>query len=329
MTYDNGIPDGLSLTQLPQSLQGTELEQVDIGRLMNMDENRTITETDTLTLHKSILPVSRTMYYLQDKVNAWSSFCKRFFGEQSWVSLDTTSWENWIDKNFSDPSNRYIPICHHTQKCNELLLSFAAPIAVLGVEYFLSFVESLTNCLFTYTGVKSLNRMSTQSNYTNLTKQMDITVENFCSTTDTFQALTDFSRQFGGDCNNSFHASCSTPHVVTLTLAKALRRYAGGAVEMVDVELKQIYRKCEALVHALLHSSDQSKFFVPNNQYSGESQLRNHEIRKLLFIQMSGHSGNIAYHFEQDLLPFWVHGIPTEFMIPAPCRNFDPRSRDS
>jgi hypothetical protein len=58
LTYDNGIPDpdGLSITQLPQTLQGTELEQIDLARLLNMDENGTITENDTLTLHKSILP---------------------------------------------------------------------------------------------------------------------------------------------------------------------------------------------------------------------------------------------------------------------------------
>jgi hypothetical protein len=101
LTYENSIPDGCSITQLPQSLQGTELEQIDMARLLNMDENGTISENDTLTLNKSVLPISRTMHYLQDKAHAWEVFCKTYFGDISWTYLSAQTWKQWIDDNFS------------------------------------------------------------------------------------------------------------------------------------------------------------------------------------------------------------------------------------
>lgn len=101
LTYENSIPDGCSITQLPQSLQGTELEQIDMARLLNMDENGTISENDTLTLNKSVLPISRTMHYLQDKAHAWEVFCKAYFGDISWTYLSAQTWKQWIDDNFS------------------------------------------------------------------------------------------------------------------------------------------------------------------------------------------------------------------------------------
>ena len=101
LTYDNGIPDGLSLTQLPQSYQGTDIEAIDLARLLNMEENGTITEVDTLTINKSILPISRTLHYLFDKVTAWKVFCNAYFGEQSYVAMEAESWRLWVEENFN------------------------------------------------------------------------------------------------------------------------------------------------------------------------------------------------------------------------------------
>ena len=52
LTYESANPDGLSIAQLPQFLAGTELRELDISRLLNMEENGTITEIDTLNLNK-------------------------------------------------------------------------------------------------------------------------------------------------------------------------------------------------------------------------------------------------------------------------------------
>ena len=102
LTYSNGMPDGLSVTQLPQSLNDTDLKEMDISRLLNMEENGTITEVDTVSLNKSILSVSKTMHYLQDKVRAWACFCAEYFGDESYVALEAGGWNTWIDKNFND-----------------------------------------------------------------------------------------------------------------------------------------------------------------------------------------------------------------------------------
>ena len=102
LTYENGIPDGLSITQLPQSLQGTELEELDIGKMLNMEENGTITEVDTVNMNKSILQVSRTIHYLQDKTRAWSVFCAEYFGPHSYTALEADSWNTWIEENFNE-----------------------------------------------------------------------------------------------------------------------------------------------------------------------------------------------------------------------------------
>eukprot|EP00956_Cyclotella_meneghiniana_P040920 scaffold209200_cov45-Cyclotella_meneghiniana.AAC.1 len=102
LTYDSACPDGLSISQLPQSLAGTEFEDLDISRLLNMEENGTITEADTLNLNKSVLQVSKTMHYLQDKAKAWSTFCEAYFGDDSYVHLEADSWVTWIDENFNE-----------------------------------------------------------------------------------------------------------------------------------------------------------------------------------------------------------------------------------
>lgn len=102
LTYDGGIPDGFSLTQLPQSLHGTNAEKIDIARLMNMDENGTITEADTLSLNKSILPLSRTLHYLLDKLEAWAAILSATFGPESFPSLEAASWNVWLKENFRD-----------------------------------------------------------------------------------------------------------------------------------------------------------------------------------------------------------------------------------
>ena len=102
LTYDNGIPNGLSLTQLPQTLQGTEIEQLDIARLLNMEANGTITEQDTLALNKDVLPISRTMHYLQDKTKAWSVFCTAYFGESSYFAIEAERWHTWMEENFNE-----------------------------------------------------------------------------------------------------------------------------------------------------------------------------------------------------------------------------------
>jgi len=101
LTYENGIPDNFSITQLPQTLQGTPVEKLDIGRMLNMDENGTITENDTNTMHKSVLPVSRTMHFLQDKMKAFQIVVGEYFGTNSWVYNDATMWVTWIEDNFS------------------------------------------------------------------------------------------------------------------------------------------------------------------------------------------------------------------------------------
>jgi hypothetical protein len=80
-TYDNGVPDNLSITQLPQSLLGTKIEKLDIARLLNMDENGTISEIDTTTMHNSILPLSCTLHYLRDKAHAFEVLVREYFGE--------------------------------------------------------------------------------------------------------------------------------------------------------------------------------------------------------------------------------------------------------
>eukprot|EP00956_Cyclotella_meneghiniana_P016825 scaffold26896_cov44-Cyclotella_meneghiniana.AAC.1 len=100
LTYDNMMPDGLSITQLPQSLQGTEFEDTDIGRLTNMEENGTINENDSTNMHKSILQVSRTLHFLLDKSKAWTTFCMEFFGIHSYVALEAEGWTTWISENF-------------------------------------------------------------------------------------------------------------------------------------------------------------------------------------------------------------------------------------
>ena len=101
LTYDGGIPDGLSITQLPQTLQGTDLERLDIARLLNMEENGTITEQDTLALNKNILPISRTLHYLQDKAHAWFIFCKHYYGDLKYLSREAEAWYEWIKENFN------------------------------------------------------------------------------------------------------------------------------------------------------------------------------------------------------------------------------------
>ena len=102
LTYDNGMPDGLSITQLPQSLVGTDFEDVDMGRLMNMEENGTITENDTLTMNKSVLQVARTMHFLQDKARAWKTFCSEYFGPNSYTAQEAEGWSTWIDEHFNE-----------------------------------------------------------------------------------------------------------------------------------------------------------------------------------------------------------------------------------
>lgn len=102
LTYDNGIPDNFSITQLPQSLQGTEIEKLDVARLMNMDENGTISEMDTEAMHKSILPLSRTLHYLQDKAHAWEVIVKEFIGNDTWMHRDARMWHEFIRDNFHE-----------------------------------------------------------------------------------------------------------------------------------------------------------------------------------------------------------------------------------
>lgn len=69
---------------------------------MNMDENGTISELDTEIMHKSILTVSRTNHYLQDKIHAFEVFTGAYFGEESWIHKDASLWAEWIDENFND-----------------------------------------------------------------------------------------------------------------------------------------------------------------------------------------------------------------------------------
>ena len=61
-----------------------------------------ITESDTLTMNKSVLQVSRTMHYLQDKAQAWKTFCMAYFGPNSYTALEAESWITWIDKHFNE-----------------------------------------------------------------------------------------------------------------------------------------------------------------------------------------------------------------------------------
>ena len=67
-----------------------------------MDENGTISEIDTTTMHKSILPLSRTLHYLQDKAHAFEVLVREYFGENSWVHRDAAMWTSWIDDNFHE-----------------------------------------------------------------------------------------------------------------------------------------------------------------------------------------------------------------------------------
>lgn len=103
LSYDNGIPDNFSITQLPQSLQGTEIERLDIACLMNTDENGTISKLDTEAMHKSVLPLSRTLYYLQDKAHAWEVLTQAFVGDDTWVHQDAAMLREFVaNSNFDE-----------------------------------------------------------------------------------------------------------------------------------------------------------------------------------------------------------------------------------
>ena len=101
-SYDNGIPDNFSITQLPQNLSGTDCEQLDIQRLLNMEENGTISELDTDRLNKSVLPISRTIHYLQDKANAFAGVTSAYFGPSSFASIESHAWADWITTHFNE-----------------------------------------------------------------------------------------------------------------------------------------------------------------------------------------------------------------------------------
>jgi hypothetical protein len=88
--------------QLPATLQGTELEEIDIARLLSLEASKAITETQTESLNKSILPISRTLYYLLDKAHAWSVIMEAMFGPESFIAIEAASWHNWITENFGD-----------------------------------------------------------------------------------------------------------------------------------------------------------------------------------------------------------------------------------
>jgi ferredoxin len=100
--YDNGLPDNLSITQLPATLQGTELKEVDIARLLSLEASKAITETQTESLNKSILPISRTLYYLLDKAHAWAVIMEAMFGPNSFIAIEASSWHNLFTENFGD-----------------------------------------------------------------------------------------------------------------------------------------------------------------------------------------------------------------------------------
>jgi hypothetical protein len=102
LTYNGGLPDNCSITQLPQSLQGTDLEGLDLAKLMCMDDNGTISEADTDKLNKTVMPFSRTLHYLQDKADAQAAFFDEYCGPDSLIAREANNWAEYIRDNFSE-----------------------------------------------------------------------------------------------------------------------------------------------------------------------------------------------------------------------------------
>jgi hypothetical protein len=104
LTYDGGLPDNCSITQLPQSLQGTDLEGLDLAKLLCMDDNDTITEADTDKLNKTVMPFSRTLHFLQDKADAdaHAVFLDEYSGPNSLIAREANNWAEFIRDNLSE-----------------------------------------------------------------------------------------------------------------------------------------------------------------------------------------------------------------------------------
>ena len=67
-----------------------------------MDDNGTITETDTDKMNKSVMPFSRTLHFLQDKADAHAVFLDEYCGPNSLIAREANNWADYIRDNFSE-----------------------------------------------------------------------------------------------------------------------------------------------------------------------------------------------------------------------------------
>jgi hypothetical protein len=97
-TFDTGFPDNCCIVNLPPTLAGTTLENIDMAQLLRRehDTRSALTEEEHHVLYSSITVPSRSFYFLLNKVKAWKSVTSDCFGPNSVIASEAKNWTDWL-----------------------------------------------------------------------------------------------------------------------------------------------------------------------------------------------------------------------------------------
>ena len=99
-TFTNGTPDNCCIMNLPPSLGGSGLDNVDLNRLQDEEANgRTMSEKERELLNKSVTIPCKNITWLQKKTKSWFAITKHLLGENSIAAGEADNWNMWVEEN--------------------------------------------------------------------------------------------------------------------------------------------------------------------------------------------------------------------------------------
>ena len=100
-TFETGSPDNCCIMNLPSTLAGTPLENIDISKVLGSEDEkgRTLNDQEQSALFSSVTVPSRTFNFLMNKAKAWKTITSDCFTEDSAFAVEAEEWFIWLDEN--------------------------------------------------------------------------------------------------------------------------------------------------------------------------------------------------------------------------------------
>jgi hypothetical protein len=100
--YEPGVPDNVTIMNLPGNLSGTTLENVDITKLKEEEaRGRELTEKERGALYGKVTVPAKTMNYLLEKQKAWEAIILECFHPNSVIAEEAVNWREWMEENMN------------------------------------------------------------------------------------------------------------------------------------------------------------------------------------------------------------------------------------